>query len=122
MILFSENIALNKRATQIGTSGGQGPEFANDGNLTQSPWYQVCSRPSSDGDDVSPTEKGVQYTWWTVDLASQDPSQRFGIKSVTIYNGLVYGTYSILYHLSESVVGKLNRVKGFSHGRSKQYL
>ena len=96
LILFSENIALNKLATQIGTFGAQGPQFANDGNLSRSLWTEVCSLPHSDGDDVSPAEKGADYSWWTVDLASsQDPSQRFGIKSVTVYTCLCQGTYFI---------------------------
>ena len=92
---------MSTKQKKIGTGEGQGPQFAVDGNLAQSPWDQVCSWPSSIGDGVSPAEEGVPYTWWTVDLASQDPSQRFAIKSVTIYADPYNSTYSILYHLSE---------------------
>ena len=92
MILFSENIALNKRATQIGTCRGQGPEHANDGNLTQK-YEEACSMPNGHCYGVSPADRG-QPAWWSVYLASNDPKQRFTIKSVIIYSP-DYGTYAI---------------------------
>ena len=81
--LFPENIALSKRATHIGTHEVHGPQLANDGNLAQGP-YGVCSWADSRGSDTDPAEKG-QPAWWSVDLASHDPSQRFIVTSVTLY-------------------------------------
>ena len=81
--MFTENIALNKQATQIGTGQGQGPQFAVDGNLTQSP-AEVCSWSDSLGSGATPAERD-QPAWWSVDLASQNPSDRFIIENVTIY-------------------------------------
>ena len=82
--LFPENLALNKRATHIGTHKGRGPQFANDGNLAQGPWNSVCSWSDSRSSDTDPAER-EQPAWWSVDLASHDPSQRFVVTSVTLY-------------------------------------
>ena len=82
--LFPENLAINKRSTQIGTHKGRGPQFANDGNLDQGPWNRVCSWSDSRGSDADNPESG-ESAWWSVDLASHDPSQRFVVMSVSIY-------------------------------------
>ena len=79
LFLFSENIALNKQATQSGAYFGQAPQLANDGDVAQR--LGVCSTSFS---ALSFGEFG-QSAWWSVDLASQDPSQRFVVINITIY-------------------------------------
>ena len=81
--LFPENIALNKLASHVGTHKWYGPHLANDGNLAQGP-HGVCSWTDSRESDADPAEKG-QPAWWSVDMASDDPSQRFVVTSVTLY-------------------------------------
>ena len=55
-----------------------------DGGLSQKLGDGSCAHPDSNGLGVSRQERG-DPAWWSVDLASQNPTDRFIIENVTIY-------------------------------------
>ena len=80
-VFVTENIAVHKHATQSGNYyQNSGPNLAVDGDATYQGW---CAWASASTNDVVPGETDPR-AWWSVDLASQDPSQRFIVTSVTI--------------------------------------
>ena len=55
-----------------------------DGGLSQKLGDGSCAHPESYASEVREEERG-DPAWWSVDLASQNPMDRFIIEYVTIY-------------------------------------
>ena len=80
-VFVTENIALRKHATQSSNYGqSYGPNLAVDGDATL---QGRCAWASASNTDVVPGERWP-LAWWSVDLASHDPSQRFIVTDVTV--------------------------------------
>ena len=80
-LFVTENIALHKHATQSSNYGqSYGPNLAVDGDATL---QGRCAWAFANNTGVVAGERG-QPAWWSVDLASQDPSQRFIVTDVTV--------------------------------------
>ena len=85
LLFFEENLSKGKKATQLGTWEGYGPERAVDGNTDPEISKGSCAHPHSYDLLVEADERGGR-TWWSVDLSSNDPNKRFVLKYVVIYN------------------------------------
>ena len=73
--LFSDNIALGKPTSQIGTWENYTSDLAVDGNYNQHLTKgKSCAFPSNENGSV----------WWMVDLAGPNQYQRFVVKNVII--------------------------------------
>ena len=55
-----------------------------DGGFSQKLGDGSCAHPESFASGVSDEERG-DPAWWSVDLASQNPTDRYLIENVTIY-------------------------------------
>ena len=82
--VFSDNIALGKPATQLGTYRDFDAGRAVDGNTRQYLQVLSCAHPHS-RDETLPADVRGSPAWWSVDLSAGDPSQTYIITSVTIY-------------------------------------
>ena len=97
---LSENIALHKNATQsVSLNKYTTPELALNGDTSP---QGECAWATVRLEDIV-LEKPLPSAWWSVDLASPDPSQRFVITSVTIYFKYTIGMYFIIRNTGEAV-------------------
>ena len=84
LCFFSDNIALGKPATQLGTFKDNVAGRAVDGNTRQNLSDGSCAHPYS-FDHTLPAAVSRNPAWWSVDLSAGDPSTTYVITNVTIY-------------------------------------
>ena len=72
------------QARQAGTYNNYGANLAVDGNSDQLFGSRSCASVDSFAADASVDDKG-KPAWWSVDLATKDPSARFTITNLTVY-------------------------------------
>ena len=97
---LSENIALHKNATQsVSFTQYTTAELALNGDTSP---QGECAWATIDYEDIV-SDKPLPCAWWSVDLASPDPSQRFVITNVTIYFDDTISTYINIRNPEEAV-------------------
>ena len=83
-VFVSENIALGKPATQLGTYRDYDAGQAVDGDMRQYLLEGSCAHPHSE-DLMLPDDVRLIPAWWQVDLSDGDPTRTYVIRNVTIY-------------------------------------
>ena len=83
-VSLSDNIALGKPATQLGTYRDNVAGRAVDGNTSQNLNDGSCAHPHSSNETL-PADVRESPAWWSVDLSDGDPSKTYVIRNVTIY-------------------------------------
>ena len=83
-VFVSENIALGKPATQLGTYRDYDAGLAVDGDMRQYRLEGSCAHPHSE-DMMLPDDVRLIPAWWQVDLSDGDPTRTYVIRNVTIY-------------------------------------
>ena len=83
-VLISDNIALGKPATQLGTWQNHVAGRAVDGNRGQYLINGSCAHPHSYDQALPAAVRGTP-AWWSVDLSAGDPNTTYIITNVTIY-------------------------------------